>query len=237
MGGAGRCDGRVRPQLGGYGKDVKLPAGFAEWKQKLVTDPQTSGGLLVACAPDMVERVLAEFRKDGFAEARRIGEMTAAPAQVTSSSAGALSRWRSRPHTSRRSPESSSSRCAGVPPRRGRGDRERDEHPARPRGGSRSAHRERARRLGRRACGADHADSTRSRCAPGSSAGRSRSRCCVRSRYGAADRRVRRCVHRGQPVVRARDDLRRGAGRVQRLLLVFLREILIASANLRIGPH
>jgi len=67
----------------GYGKDVKLPAGFAEWKQKLVTDPQTSGGLLVACAPDMVERVLAEFRKDGFAEARRIGEMTAAPAQVT----------------------------------------------------------------------------------------------------------------------------------------------------------
>ena len=66
----------------GYGKDVKLPAGFAEWKQKLVTDPQTSGGLLVACAPDMVERVLAEFRKDGFAEARRIGAMTAGPAQV-----------------------------------------------------------------------------------------------------------------------------------------------------------
>jgi selenide,water dikinase len=67
----------------GYGKDVKLPAGFAEWKQKLVTDPQTSGGLLVACAPDMVERVLTEFRKDGFAEARRIGEMTAGPAHVT----------------------------------------------------------------------------------------------------------------------------------------------------------
>jgi selenide,water dikinase len=67
----------------GYGKEVKLPAGFAEWKQKLLTDPQTSGGLLVACAPDMVGKVIAEFRKDGFAEAQRIGEMTAGPAQVT----------------------------------------------------------------------------------------------------------------------------------------------------------
>jgi selenide,water dikinase len=67
----------------GYGKEVKLPVGFAAWKQQLVTDPQTSGGLLVACAPDLVERVLAEFRKDGFAEARRIGEMTAGLAQVT----------------------------------------------------------------------------------------------------------------------------------------------------------
>jgi selenide,water dikinase len=67
----------------GYGKEVKLPAGFAEWKQKLLTDPQTSGGLLVACAPDMVGKVIAEFRKDCFAEAQRIGEMTAGPAQVT----------------------------------------------------------------------------------------------------------------------------------------------------------
>jgi selenide,water dikinase len=67
----------------GYGKDVTLPAGFATWKQKLVTDPQTSGGLLVACAPEAVERVLAEFRRDGLAEARRIGEMTPGPARVT----------------------------------------------------------------------------------------------------------------------------------------------------------
>jgi selenide,water dikinase len=66
----------------GYGKDVRLPAGFAGWKQKLLTDPQTSGGLLVACAPELVEKVIAEFRKDGFAEARRIGEMTDGPAQI-----------------------------------------------------------------------------------------------------------------------------------------------------------
>jgi selenide,water dikinase len=67
----------------GYGKEVALPPGFAEWKRKLLTDPQTSGGLLVACAPGAVDAVLAEFRKDGFAEARRIGEMTADGPRVT----------------------------------------------------------------------------------------------------------------------------------------------------------
>lgn len=66
----------------GYGKDVKLPADFPEWKKKLLTDPQTSGGLLVACAPEAVDAVLEAFRKDGFAEARRIGEMTAGPIEL-----------------------------------------------------------------------------------------------------------------------------------------------------------
>src|SRR5215813_6046940 len=55
----------------GYGHEVRLPAGAPEWKKKLVTDPQTSGGLLVACAPSAANRVLAEFRKDGFPDAKR----------------------------------------------------------------------------------------------------------------------------------------------------------------------
>ncbi len=59
-----------------YGREVRLPAGFPKWKQDLLTDPQTSGGLLVACAADAVEQVLAEFERDGFTDARRIGEMT-----------------------------------------------------------------------------------------------------------------------------------------------------------------
>ena len=59
----------------GYGKDVALPAGFAEWKQKLLTDPQTSGGLLVSCDPAIADEVVAEFRRDGFVDARRIGTM------------------------------------------------------------------------------------------------------------------------------------------------------------------
>ena len=59
----------------GYGHEVALPAGFPEWKRKLLCDPQTSGGLLVSCAPAAVPRVLAEFQQRGFAEAKVIGKV------------------------------------------------------------------------------------------------------------------------------------------------------------------
>lgn len=59
----------------GYGSDVKLPVDFAVWKRNLVTDPQTSGGLLVACAPAAAEEVLRIFREEGFAHAARVGVM------------------------------------------------------------------------------------------------------------------------------------------------------------------
>jgi selenide,water dikinase len=49
----------------GYGDEVSLPAGFPEWKRKLLTDPQTSGGLLVACAPSEVDKVLSTFQGTG----------------------------------------------------------------------------------------------------------------------------------------------------------------------------
>jgi selenide,water dikinase len=61
----------------GYGADVALPAGAPDWQQKLLTDPQTSGGLLVACAPEAAPAVLAELHGDGFAEARAIGRLEA----------------------------------------------------------------------------------------------------------------------------------------------------------------
>jgi selenide,water dikinase len=66
-----------------YGADVALPAGMAEWKKKLLTDPQTSGGLLVACAPGAEAQVLEEFLRRGFGEARTIGRLAAGPARVT----------------------------------------------------------------------------------------------------------------------------------------------------------
>jgi selenide,water dikinase len=65
-----------------YGHDVALPVGAPEWMQKLVTDPQTSGGLLVACAPEAAERVLQEFGRRGFAAAARIGRLGEGPAHV-----------------------------------------------------------------------------------------------------------------------------------------------------------
>jgi len=67
----------------GYGPDVSLPAGAPEWQRKLITDPQTSGGLLVACAPAAEQAVLAEFAKRGFAQARRVGRLTSGTPRLT----------------------------------------------------------------------------------------------------------------------------------------------------------
>ena len=57
-----------------YGAQVHLGAGIDAARQALLTDPQTSGGLLVACAEGSVNEVLAAFRAGGFARAERIGE-------------------------------------------------------------------------------------------------------------------------------------------------------------------
>ena len=44
-------------------------------EQALLTDPQTSGGLLVACAPEAVDDVLDCFHADGFHRAAVIGDI------------------------------------------------------------------------------------------------------------------------------------------------------------------
>jgi selenide,water dikinase len=61
----------------GYGAEVALPANFAAIDQSLITDPQTSGGLLVSCAPEEVTNVLATFKAHGFAHAAVIGQICA----------------------------------------------------------------------------------------------------------------------------------------------------------------
>jgi selenide, water dikinase len=61
----------------GYGKEVSLGKGIEEWQKLLLTDPQTSGGLLVSCSADAEAAVLAAFRHRGFADARRIGSFAA----------------------------------------------------------------------------------------------------------------------------------------------------------------
>ena len=62
---------------GGYGADVVLPAGFAAVDQALLSDPQTSGGLLVSCAPSALDAVLAVFARHGFDQAAVVGRMAA----------------------------------------------------------------------------------------------------------------------------------------------------------------
>ena len=56
-----------------YGHDVSLPEGFPTEDRALLTDPQTSGGLLVSCAPSAREAVLDIFRRHGFEQAAIVG--------------------------------------------------------------------------------------------------------------------------------------------------------------------
>jgi selenide,water dikinase len=60
-----------------YGQETMLPAAFELWRRQLLTDPQTSGGLLIACAPDEAASILSEIQDAGYRSARIIGEMTA----------------------------------------------------------------------------------------------------------------------------------------------------------------
>ena len=60
-----------------YGADIVLPARITAGQQALLTDPQTSGGLLVSCAPECEAAVLACFAQYGFADSRTVGRMVA----------------------------------------------------------------------------------------------------------------------------------------------------------------
>jgi hypothetical protein len=56
-----------------YGASVQLASGTSDAQRALLTDPQTSGGLLVSCTPETVQQVLDLFARHGFADASRCG--------------------------------------------------------------------------------------------------------------------------------------------------------------------
>jgi len=58
-----------------YGSEVQLAESLQPVDRALLTDPQTSGGLLVACAPASVSDVLAVFQRHGFGAAAEVGEI------------------------------------------------------------------------------------------------------------------------------------------------------------------
>ena len=66
----------------GYGSDISIDSRFGDVERNLLTDPQTSGGLLVTCDPAAVDNVLAIFKAEGFDDAKVIGEMMAGKPQV-----------------------------------------------------------------------------------------------------------------------------------------------------------
>jgi selenide,water dikinase len=63
-----------------YGDGVVLPTGLPDWRRALLTDPQTSGGLLVACKAERAETILATIEAAGYPRARIVGTaMAGAP--------------------------------------------------------------------------------------------------------------------------------------------------------------
>lgn len=74
--------GAIERNWASYGHEVSLSPELPAWAQRLLCDPQTSGGLLVACAPEAVATVLACFHAGGFPEATAIGALEAGHPQV-----------------------------------------------------------------------------------------------------------------------------------------------------------
>ena len=58
-----------------YGHEVHMAPELQAVDRHLLTDPQTSGGLLVACSADAVDHVLAVFARHGFEAAAEIGRI------------------------------------------------------------------------------------------------------------------------------------------------------------------
>ncbi len=65
-----------------YGVAVALPDGFEDWRRDLLTDPQTSGGLLIAVAAGQAETVLVMVSDAGFDRAAIVGRVTDGPVGV-----------------------------------------------------------------------------------------------------------------------------------------------------------
>lgn len=74
---AGFITGASKRNWASYGTDVKLPAGIAEWRRDLLADPQTSGGLLIACAPEKAEEIAGRIVAAGYPSARIVGRVEA----------------------------------------------------------------------------------------------------------------------------------------------------------------
>jgi len=70
---AGLVTGASARNWASYGADVRFVPDTVEWVKTILCDPQTSGGLLVACAEDAVDDVLGIFRANGCGSAARIG--------------------------------------------------------------------------------------------------------------------------------------------------------------------
>jgi selenide,water dikinase len=80
---SGFVTGASKRNWDGYGNDVRASGSIGDVERAIATDPQTSGGLLVACAPSAVDAVLDVFRREGFGDAAPIGKFESGAPGVT----------------------------------------------------------------------------------------------------------------------------------------------------------
>lgn len=66
-----------------YSESVGLPSNLAEWQRHLLTDPQTSGGLLIACDPSRAAQLTQALADRGYPHARIIGHAGSGPPSIT----------------------------------------------------------------------------------------------------------------------------------------------------------
>jgi selenide,water dikinase len=72
---AGNVTGASGRNWDGYGNEISLDSGLPAECQALLSDPQTSGGLLVSCSAETVPEVMAVFKRHGFDDAAVVGHI------------------------------------------------------------------------------------------------------------------------------------------------------------------
>ena len=92
---AGYSTGASQRNRASYADAVVLPQGVEGWRRRLLTDPQTSGGLLVACDAAAAPALCARIRQRGDAQACIVGGVESrAPLVTVEHAAVASARWR-----------------------------------------------------------------------------------------------------------------------------------------------
>lgn len=79
---SGYITGASERNWASYGHQVVLPPELPSWQRALLTDPQTSGGLLVACKADQADSICAMIKAAGYPRASIIGSVSAGEAAI-----------------------------------------------------------------------------------------------------------------------------------------------------------